>query len=73
VAERGTATQRPTSGERAIAKEVRKLQSLIGTSEYDSGSLRNDLHRQIGNPFSPTLKELLGDICRNTSASGFGC
>jgi hypothetical protein len=74
VADRGTPAQPSTAGERAIAKEVRKLQNLIGTSQYDSGSLRFDLQKQIGNPFSPSLKQLLQEICRNTSAgSSLGC
>lgn len=74
VADRGTPAQPSTAGERAIAKEVRKLQGLIGTSQYDSGSLRNDLQKQIGNPFFPSVKDLLLDICRNTSGtSGTGC
>ncbi len=62
-----------TAGERVIAKELRKLQSQIGTSAYDSNSLRYELQKHIGNPFSPSVKELLQDICRNTSASGLSC
>jgi hypothetical protein len=74
VAERGTSAQRATSGERAIAKEVRKLQGLIGTSQYDRGSLRSELQHHIGNPFAPSVKDLLQEICQNTTTgSGVGC
>ena len=61
------------AGDRAIVKELRKLQSQIGTSQYDSNSLRSELQKQVGNPFSPSVKELLRDICLNVSTSFGDC
>jgi len=72
AADRGTPAQ-SSATDRGVVKELKKLQGLIGTSQFDSGSLRKDLHDQLGNSFSPSVKDLLKDICRNTSASGFGC
>ena len=67
----GDVPAQPSATDRGVVRELRKLENLVGTSQYDSGSLRYDLKNQIGNPFSPSLKELLRDICENTSTSTF--
>jgi hypothetical protein len=72
VAQRDTPAQ-PAATDQGVVKELRKLQGLIGTSQYDSGSLRDDLRRQLGFSSSPTIEDTLRDICRNTSTSSFGC
>lgn len=73
MAQPSTADERKIAREvRKVAGEVRRVQDLIGTSEYDSGSLRADLRGQLGNPFGSSVKDLLEQICRNTGSS-FSC